>query len=148
MIEIKQATEKDARYLAKNLRQADKDEFYKVSGSHDFYDQIMHGLNSEDSHTYALYNNGYALAIVGCIEMQDFQVVWACGTDEINKHPKSFIQAMRKLSEKHQLERKPYVNYVDCDNHNAIRFLKASGFTLLEAEPYGKLEKYFYPFIK
>lgn len=145
---IRQANEVDAKFIANNLRQSDKDEFHKVTGSHDFFSQIIHGLNHEKSVTYAIELGGTVSAIVGSIEKQDFQVVWACATDNVMNHKISFIKALRHLTKRHEIYRKPFVNYVDCENENAVKFLKASGFTLLDKQPYGKLQKEFYPFIK
>ena len=136
------------KFIAKNLRIEDQQEYYRVSGSRDFYDQILHGFECENSHTYTVVLGGYPTAIIGAIEKQDFQVAWACATDNVSNFKKSFVIALRYLTEKHTIHRKPFVNYVDAENKNAIKFLKASGFTILEKEPYGKLQEYFYPFYK
>jgi hypothetical protein len=145
---IREANIADAKYISERMRIADQQEFYKVTGSFNFFDQIMHGIDSDQSKTYTLVLDGKASAIIGTIEKQDFQVVWACATDKVNSYKLSFIKALKTLMKKHEKDRKPFVNYVDVKNENAIKFLKASGFILLDKEPYGKLKEYFYPFYK
>lgn len=145
---IREANIADAKYLSERMRVADQREFYKVTGSFNFFDQIMHGISSKNSKTYTLVLDGKASAIIGTIENQDFQVVWACATDKVNNYKITFIKALKLLMERHKKERKPFINYVDVENTNAIKFLKASGFILLDKEPYGKLKEYFYPFYK
>lgn len=145
--EIRIATIKDAEYISSNMRKADMLEFYKTTGNSDYLESILLGLNDPKSITYCLLSNSKPMALIGCIEKQDYQVVWACGTDEIKKHAKFFISSTKELLEKHKCKWKPYVNYVDCENINAVRYLRHVGFSLLTAIPYGKLNANFYPFI-
>lgn len=147
MNEIKIASKEDAAYIASNIRKADKIEFYKVSGDNDYIKSIHFGMDSEKSITYCLSNNKTPMALVGCIEMQDYQVVWACGTNQVKKFGRFFVSATRELLEKHKINRKPYINYVDCENLNAVRYLKHVGFQLLDPIPHGKMNANFYPFI-
>lgn len=147
MIKVRKATALDAEYIALNMRQADRDEFYKSTGDHDCLKSIMFGLSADDSVTYCIVADQKPMALVGCIEKQDYQVVWACGTDQVKKYGKSFVAETRRLLEKHRHKYKPYVNYVDCENLNAVRYLKHVGFQLLDPIPYGKLNAEFYPFI-
>lgn len=147
MITTRLANKQDAFYISENMRLADQEEFYKVTGERDALASILLGLESDKSITYCILNNDIPMALVGCIEKSDFKIVWACGTDEITKHGKSFVVETRKLLKKHHSEFKPYLNYVDCENLNAVRYLKHVGFKILDPIAYGKLEAKFYPFI-
>lgn len=147
MIKVRIADKQDAFYISNNMRLADQEEFYKVTGDRDALDSIVQGMDSAHSVTYCLLKDDRPFALVGCIEKEDFKIVWACGTDEVFTHGKSFVLETKKLLEKHKSKRKPYLNYVDCENKNAVRYLKHVGFEILEPIHYGKLDSWFYPFI-
>ena len=147
MIEVRLANNQDALYISENMRQADQEEFYKVTGDRDFIKSIALGMDSQDSVTYCFLFDSVPFALVGCIEKQDYQIVWACGTNRVREFGKSFVLETRKLLKRHYKEYKPYLNYVDAENTNAIRYLKHVGFQINEAIPYGKLNCKFHPFI-
>jgi len=147
MIDVRIANEQDAIYISNNMRVADQDEFYKVTGDHDAIKSIMLGIQAKNSITYCFLSNGIPMAIAGIIDKQDFKIVWACGTDEVTKNGRSFIVETKRLLKKHHSDFKPYLNYVDCENKNAIRYLKHVGFVINDPIPYGKLGCKFHPFI-
>ena len=147
MLQVREANNQDAVYIASNLRDADKLEFYRVTGERDALDNIIFGLNADRSITYCIHSDENPIALVGCIEKQDFKIVWACGTNEVSRYPKGFVAETKKLLERHKSEFKPYLNYVDAENKNAIRYLRHVGFKILDAIPYGKLDCKFHPFI-
>lgn len=147
MIVVREANRSDAFYISKNLRQADQIEFYRVTGESDPLSNILFGMDLPNSVTYCILNDENPIAIVGCVERQDYKIVWACGTDEVQKFAKSFVLETKRLLKKHKSEYKPYLNYVDAENTNAIRYLRHVGFLIQDPIPYGKLDSKFHPFI-
>lgn len=147
MILVRKAIHSDAEYIAKNLRKADRLEFYRVSGENNALGAIRYGLDAQYSVSYCFEVEGKPIALVGCIELSDYKLVWACGTDEIALYGKSFVMETKRLLASHKSKWKPYINYVDCENTNAVNYLRRVGFELLDPIPYGKLGEKFYPFI-
>lgn len=142
MIRTIPAEESHVTPLVKNMRQCDQAEFYYVTGSVDYQDSILDGIQMPNSRSYSIFADDQILCICGIIYKGPFNVVWAVGTNEIKNHKLAFYRETKNLLMKHRND-KPMRNYVYEGNWAAISYLERLGFTVEQPTPYGKLKHNF-----
>lgn len=145
MIRILPASEDHVPLLIKGLRSIDQAEIYYTTGSVDYQDTILYGINDPDSVSYSIFSDEDILCICGMVRRPFYNIVWALGTNEIKKHKLAFFRETKKLLMSHRNEN-PMVNYVYEGNQDAKAYLERLGFTLEQPVPYGKMKKRFHHF--
>lgn len=124
-----------ALYIASNIRLNDRVELDKVGLSAS--DALLHGLESGECYTaladdvpcmmFGLVPNGFSSALV-----------WALGTDAISDNRKQFLSESKKWRDSFLSDYDMLYNYVDADNHDAVRWLTWLGAKFDEPIPRGK----------
>lgn len=72
---------------------------------------------------------------------------WLLGTRWLDQNPRELVRASRQFLDEHLLRRFPQMlNYVDARNVRSIRWLRALGFTIRPAQPYGPMGLPFHRF--
>lgn len=145
MIRVIPADESHVLPLIKNLRTIDQAEIYYTTGSTDYQDTIIEGIQSPDSVSYSIFADHMILCICGLIHRDDYDIVWALGTNEIKNHKLSFYRETKRLLMSHR-GKNPLVNCVYEGNLEAIAYLRRLGFTIEDAAPYGTIGKRFHHF--
>lgn len=145
MIRIIKADESHVTPLIKNLRNVDQAEIYYTTGSTDYFDTILDGINAPDSDAYSIFSDEKLLCICGIVRRPFYNIVWALGTNEIKNHKLAFYRETRRLLMSH-INEFPMVNYVYEGNPDAKGYLQRLGFTLEQPAPYGKMKKMFHHF--
>lgn len=145
MIRTIPADESHVMPLLKNLRNIDQAEIYYTTGSTDYQDTIIEGINAPDSVAYSIFSDDTLLCICGVVRRPFYNIVWALGTNEIKNHKLAFYRETRRLLMINRNEF-PMVNYVYEGNPDAKAYLTRLGFTIEDAAPYGKMKKMFHHF--
>lgn len=145
MIKVIPADESHIPLLIKNMRCIDQAEVYYTTGSVDYYDTILEGINSPDSVSFSIFADEAILCICGIVRRELYDIVWALGTNEIKNHKLAFYRETKKLLMAHR-GHNPMVNFVYEGNHAAKAYLTRLGFKLEDPAPYGKIEKRFHHF--
>lgn len=145
MIRIIKADESHVTPLIKNLRNVDQAEIYYTTGSTDYFDTILDGINAPDSDAYSIFSDEKLLCICGIVRRPFYNIVWALGTNEIKNHKLAFYRETKRLLMSHRNDF-PMVNYVYEGNPDAKAYLQRLGFTLEQPAPYGKMKKMFHHF--
>jgi hypothetical protein len=136
MIEVRQATELDAFYLAENIREADRQEVL-ASGSPSPLASLMVGLEHSRLCLSVVNDDNLPVAIFGVVDSADPEVglVWMLGTDEIGESKIRFLRGSREWV---KLLHKRYpilANVVDARNTVHISWLRWLGFTFINQHP-------------
>jgi hypothetical protein len=137
---IRVATREDISYVAAHLRSADRAE-----------DTVLYvaSLRSDPCQVWC-DDDGTPLAVFGFAQLPgkpQLAVPWLLGTDQLKLHARAYVREARKVVKKMLAERFGYMfNYVHTANTDSIKFLEMVGFTMHEAEPYGKKGELFHPF--
>lgn len=147
LVEIRDATEADADFIARRVRKADFDEIVASSGKHPYYAMIQ-GLSHSTSAKTATFNGEpacmWGVAPGGMI--LQVGVPWMVGTDLLDQHAKAFLRRCRKpvmsLLDGYAI----LMNYVDARNVRAVEWLAFCGFTVDDAEPFGLSGQPFHKF--
>ena len=144
---LRKANLKDLKHVANNLREVDKIEAFYQTGQ-----EPLQAVQF----TYICSNVNMAIADdkdqpIGLCGVVSGGVIWMVGTDELFNNKKYRIQLIRKGREWVDNLLKSYkvlYNFVYAENHSAIKWLKALGFTFIKYhEHYGMKEKPFYEFL-
>ena len=138
----------DLNYVAKNMRNMDKIEAYYQTGKEPEDALRLSYLHGQTNMTIAADDDkpiGLCCVVAdGCI--------WMIATDELFSNKKYKIQLIRegrKWVDSLLKNYKMLYNMVYAENHSAIKWLKALGFTFVKYhEEYGKESKPFYEFLR
>ena len=148
MGQLRKANLKDLRYVANNLREVDKIEAFYQSGQEPLqavqFTYICSNVNMAIAD-----DNGHPIGLCGVVEGG---VIWMVATDKLFENKKYKIQLIRKgrkwvdnLLKKYKI----LYNFVYAENHSAIKWLKALGFTFIKYHKhYGIERKPFYEFLR
>ena len=141
---LRKANIKDLRYVANNLREIDKREAFYQTGQEPLqavqFTYICSNVNMAIAD-----DNDHPIGLCGVVEGG---VIWMVATDRLFENKKYKIQLIRKgrkwvdnLLKKYKI----LYNFVYAENHSAIKWLKALGFTFIKYhEHYGIERKPFY----
>ena len=145
---LRKATFKDLQYVANNLREVDKLEAFYQTGQEPLQALQFTYLCSKVNMAIADDND----APIGLCGVVNGGVIWMVSTDALFDNRKYKIQLIRKGREWVDNLLKSYkvlYNFVYAENHSAIKWLKALGFTFVNYyEKYGDQEKPFYEFLR
>tara|TARA_R100000995_G_scaffold33464_1_gene15051 strand:+ start:3823 stop:4275 length:453 start_codon:yes stop_codon:yes gene_type:complete len=145
---LRKANIKDLRYVANNLREIDKREAFYQTGQEPLqavqFTYICSNVNMAIAD-----DNDHPIGLCGVVEGG---VIWMVATDRLFENKKYKIQLIRKgrkwvdnLLKKYKI----LYNFVYAENHSAIKWLKALGFTFIKYhEHYGIERKPFYEFLR
>lgn len=133
---IQRATIKDADYIAKNLRDADRhecDALLALPPELVLPEAVRSGRAVWTCHT----NEGEPFILFGVdpSPVPDFGIVWMCSTNTIHKHKREFWTACGPLLDAIQKDFPVIGNYVDARNTLHIRWLKRCGFKFFRTLP-------------
>lgn len=145
MIKVIPADESHVLPLIKNLRSVDQAEIYYTTGSVDYADTVLEGINSPRSNTYSIFADDEILCICGIVRRDLYDIVWALGTNEIKNYKLAFFRETKRLLMSHR-GKNPMVNFVYEGNQDAKQYLTRLGFILEDPTPYGKMKKMFHHF--
>jgi hypothetical protein len=137
--------------VAREIREADRQELIAAHGDPSMFAILEKSIAvSKDIWAAQEEDNQDAICIFGIAPigglLTPVAAPWLIGTDRVGAHASALIRASRKyiLSVR---ERYPtLVNFVDSRNTDSIKYLKALGFTLDEAQPFGAAELPFHRF--
>lgn len=148
---IRQSHPNDARFLARELRQRDRDEVLASAGSH-VEGAIRAAIIASGAMCWTVCNRAEAFLpvwVIGCAPVEGVPGLgspWLLATDEVARCP----GALTKLTKGHIAQMlgtySALYNYVDARNTDSVRWLERIGFTVEPAEPYGVAGLPFHPF--
>lgn len=141
-------TDQHLHPLARNMRDADREEVFASSGHAPLQALELSLLASEDTTTALL--DGEPVAIFGCARLADgIGGPWLLATDDFYKvNPRTVLEVTRAFVNSWLDRYEILANYVHHRNTTSIRWLKAAGFTIHEAVPFGHLQKPFHLFTR
>jgi hypothetical protein len=138
--------------LVAELRAADRAELEAAHGSSDIATIVRESVASTVEPLCATDEEGYVLAVFGVAPLGPLLTPvgapWLLGTDRISRHGATLIRASRDYIAGMAQHFPVMVNFVDARNADSIKYLKAVGFTLDAAEPFGALGLPFHRFHK
>ena len=145
---LRKSTVTDLNYVIDNLRVLDKVEAYYQTGEEPEEAVRRTYLSSKKVMTIA-GDDDQPMGLCGVIVNG---VIWMVATDKLFENKKYKIQLIRKgrkwvdnLLKKYKI----LYNFVYAENHSAIKWLKALGFTFIKYhEHYGIERKPFYEFLR
>ena len=148
---VRLATPRDIPYLAKNLRQTDKDEVFASSGR-TVTESLENAFTLENSDIYVGTYNGNPEIIFGICPMSKGSIVgfpWMLCTDQLKKSPKEFMRRCKDWVDKWNNKYPVLTNMVYARNSLHIRWLKWCGFKFIKLHPqYGHSKEPFWEFYK
>jgi hypothetical protein len=141
-------TIEDIKYLAPRLRKADKQEILASTGFLPY--EALHFSFLCSTMCFTIVNNkNIPVAIFGVTDCKEnVGGIWAMATNELEKIKLSFLKECKAVIELLNKKYKILWNFVDCRNELHIKWLKWCGFTFLNKQKYGVLNKPFYEFIR
>lgn len=146
-VEFRYVTAIDVAQLIANMRQADRDEVQASAGNvaEAVVDSVLHSAWS-----LAVIINGELACIFGLAPIDGLlgsrAAPWMLGTPVIDRHPRVLMGHCRPYVA-HMAACYPHLlNFVDERNTRSKRWLKAMGFTLHPAQPYGVEQRPFHYF--
>lgn len=146
------ATRADITFIAQNMRDADIAELKAAHGEGISIDTALYMsfIRSEECSVW-LTPEGEPMAVFGFTKLHHrpgVLVPWLLGTNKLKMHAKAYVAEAKRVIDA-KLELAPYLfNFVHASNKASVRFLKLIGFTIHEAEPFGKKGEMFHMFDK
>lgn len=138
----------DVKYLAPRLRKADKQEILASVGLAPYDALLQSFLNSTMCFTI-VNTKDVPVGIFGVTNFSNnVGGIWAMATDELQKIKISFLKECQEVVKLFNRKYKILWNFVDCRNELHIKWLKWCGFTFINKQKYGVLNKPFYEFIR
>lgn len=142
MVELAPTTRLDITRLSASLRAADRVELEASTGG-PLADIVANAVERTPEPLTATDPQGNLVALFGCAPigtlLTTYGSPWLLGTELLTSHAGALIKLSRSYVERWREEYPQLVNYVDARNAASIRYLKAVGFTLDEALPFGRL---------
>lgn len=137
----------DLTYVARHMRQADRDELRATSSDSAWWALTRSALVSTHIWTVADRETGEPIAVFGVAPLSaTVGSPWLLGTDRVRECSKALVREGKRYANL-MLHVYPHLfNYVHVANARSIRWLKALGFTLHDPVPYGTAGELFHPF--
>lgn len=146
---VRSAAIQDVSFIAKNIREADRQEVWAASHMTPFQALKISFLISRDI-VFTGLADGVPVCIFGVKPpsmLGTVAVPWLIGTDDIPLHSRTFLRESKKFVEGLK-ERFPVMeNYVDARNVEAVRWLQWVGFSVYYPKPYGPDNLPFHRFV-
>lgn len=146
-VEFSFTTPADAAQLVAHMRQADRDEVQASTGDVNsaVVDSVLHSV-----WCLSLHIDGELACIFGIAPIDGMlgrrAAPWMLGTPVLDRHPRVLMRHCRPYVA-HMAACYPHLlNFVDERNTRSKRWLKAMGFTLHPAQPYGVEQRPFHFF--
>lgn len=144
---IRLSTVDDVIYLAPRLRYEDKREIIRASGELPYKGLLDSFRNS--TACFTIYNfRDEPVSMFGIRKLENqTAIVWLLATDGLKEIQKPFLKQNRFLIKFLAQQHRILWNFVDCENHLHIKWLKWCGFKFLRKVKFGVLQKPFYEII-
>lgn len=130
----------DIDYVAAHMRQADQDEVRAIRGDVSMKEALDECVLAS-SHCWVAAQGAEPFAIFGVMPislLHGTAAPWMLGTELASRLPRVLIREGRRYSRR-MLDTYPYlINMVDARYTSSIRWLQHIGYTVFEAEPYGR----------
>ena len=147
MIHVRRMTADDIEPIAREARQADRDEIEEGCGQ-TIASALALGLRSSVvAHVIAWRDT--PLAAFGDVSYSPgagIGIPWLISTNAIEQHPRAFLRICQPLVAQMLERHQTLVNYVDTRNTAAIRWLEWLGFSMGSPTPYGPKQLLFRQF--
>ena len=136
---------RDLGLIMKNLRDADMEEAYLISGGTP-WTALMDSVSNSDE-AWIEYADGVPVAAYGVgADDSGNGYPWMVGTKGLERHRKQVMRESRKKIAEWRPWYASFGNFVFARNTTAIRWLKRLGFTINPAIPVGPFVAPFHPF--
>ena len=145
--EIVRATEEHCHLMAPHLRQIDVDEIWSMCAMKPL-DALLYSVqDSKEAQTVMMPDSDIPVMMFGLGGaagiLNSKRSVWLLGTDQIRRVRKQFIMESGRYLETLAAGETVY-NYVLQGNDASLRWLKMLGFSIMDAKPFGWLQKPFH----
>lgn len=131
-------------------RYRDEDEREAFSASRlSAEDAVLHSIRRSGMAVSVLDREGLAIAVFGVARptmIGGIGVPWMMGTRDLDRYAREAVEVGREVVGAIRGHFELLRNHVDARNTRAIRWLRAVGFEVLPAEPYGAFGSPFHPF--
>ena len=130
------------------LRKVDVEEARVASGK-DLLESLIFGVNTSVKCKFARAEDGRPLCVFGVTRqtvLGSTGVIWMVGTDLMNQYSRQFLRQCRNDIDKITKGFKIVHNYCDARNSITMRWLLWLGFTIEDAQPYGRYGMPFHHF--
>ena len=138
MINVRRMTAEDIEPIAREARQADRDEIEEGCGQ-SIASALTLGLRSSVA-AHVIAWGDTPLAAFGDVSYSPgagIGIPWLISTNAIEKHPRAFLRICQPLVAQMLERHLTLINYVDARNTAAIRWLEWLGFSMDSPAPYG-----------
>lgn len=136
-------------HIAQHLRQADRDEVFAASGTHDFLAVLQACVSVSEDTLMGVTPQGEPIGLFGVVTvslLSNKGSPWMLCTDGAQLHQRALVRGGRAYSVA-MLEQYAHLqNHVDARNHRAVAWLQRCGYAIGEPVPYGPLGMPFHPF--
>lgn len=150
MVEFVPAKPDAVRAIARNLRPVDVAEIAAVHGRDIDLALLLRMSVDMSADPLVALADGEPIAVLGCAPagtlLAGFGVPWLLGTDGCDSHPRVFVAAGRRIVGQWHARHGLLLNRVSAANTASIRWLRAIGFEIHKATPYGVMRLPFHPF--
>lgn len=148
MLEIRRATEEDARSLAPKLRKADVDEIAAVGG-YSPLDTLLLSLQVAEVN-YAVVAGDEVLAMFGVTRINEIAgAPWVLASDDLMKFRRVFLRWSKKFADAMNADFPVLANLTDARNIAHVRWLRWCGFTFIKQhDDFGPEGRTFYEFAR
>ena len=147
---VRTATAADARYVAENLRQADRDEL-KAVGWDDPTAALEASIEASTMRVCILDNAGNPAVLGGCAPSPDADVgiPWMMSTEAIHDFPTEFLRISKRSVLKMHDQFPILTQMVDVRNHTSVGWMQWLGFQIRMVVPrYGVERRPFIHFVR
>lgn len=141
------ATAKHCELMYPHLREIDRHEMWFQGGWMPEEGLLLSYENSEEAYTVLMSDSDIPVMMFGISRRQSVfdnaRSVWLLGTDRVGEIKKRFLKDCAGYFYMLTAGKTVY-NYVLKDHHASLRWLKWLGFSIMQPEPYGWLQKPFH----
>jgi len=141
---VRQAGLPDARLIASDIRDEDRDEILRL-GYGSVPDMLALSID-RSAMCGTWFHQDRPIALFGIVPISvatDTASPWLIGTNELSRCKASFLRETQRWIAEWRRQYSVLSNHVDAEYAQSIRWLKRSGFTVYPPEPYGALGKPF-----
>ena len=127
-------------YIAENLRHADADELRATHGADVDFKQCLRvavAISEEVHCAYTAVGEPFAVFGIAPALIDGQGIPWMLGTDIIALYGREVVALSRAHVARWGLKYPCLFNYVDARNLRSIVWLRRTGFSILDAAPYG-----------
>lgn len=126
-VRIRKSVIGDVKYLAENLREADREEL-KLVGVECAEKAILYGFEAPESICYTLEFKDKVVAMFGCVPMlgdaNKAATLWMLSTNEVRKFPKRFMRLAKVYVEMFMGEYETLMNVIHPSNTLSMKLVK------------------------